>query len=145
MDVTNAGELVEIGTKVVKLSAELEDVRKKRDEFDVQVKAMEKVLLPLLLRHAELVSSMTGSLLPPKPLPPMEPPPLPPDTNFSPGIPDKGKVAQQIRAFLKNAEPGISAMQIGEVLKVDPALVREVLRDFQTPPSGPPPSVAKPG
>jgi hypothetical protein len=124
----DAAEFVEVGGKIVTIGGQLEKLRTEREALDVQITALEKELFPLLGRHAELVSSLMGPVVS-KPLPPpvVLQPPLPPDMI---GGDDKVALARRIKGFLNNAEPGTSATQIAEALKVDASLVREVMRSL---------------
>ena len=123
----DAAEFVEVGGKIMTIGGQLEKLRAERDVLNAQITGLEKELLPLLGRHAELVSSLMGSAMP-KPVVP-SPVPAPVPTGPTAGD-DKVALMRRVKGFLNNAEPGTSASQIAEALKVDPALVREVMRDL---------------
>lgn len=119
----DAGEFVDIGGKIVAIGGQLEKLRVERDGLNSKITALETELLPLLTRHAELVSSLMSVALPkPVAAPPSPQPPGPTDGDA------KVSLAKRVRGFLENAEPGTSATQIAEALKVDAALVREIMR-----------------
>jgi len=124
-------EFVEVGGKIMKLGGELAILRDERKALDEKITAMEKELLPLVGRHAELLAAVMGAAMP-KPLAPLPPPPVASmPSGPSPGD-EKVALMRRVKGFLNNAEPGTSAMQIAEALKVDASLVREVMRDLST-------------
>jgi hypothetical protein len=90
---------------------------------------MEKELLPLVGRHAELLAAVMGSAMP-KPVAPV-PVAAPLPTGPTPGD-EKVALMRRVKGFLNNAEPGTSAMQIADALKVEASLVREVMREMST-------------
>lgn len=123
----DAAEFVQIGGKIVEVGGQLEALRAEREALNTKIAALEKELLPLLARHAELLSSVVGSAMP-KPVVPV-PPVLPVPAGPSAGD-EKVALLRRIKSFLNDAEPGTSATQIAEALKVDPAHVREVMREL---------------
>lgn len=123
----DAAEFVDVGGKIMAIGGQLETLRGEREVLNTKITALEKELLPLLARHAELVSSLMGAAMP-KPVAPA-PLPLTQIPGPTPGD-EKVALARRIKGYLNNAEPGTSAMQIAEALKVDAALVREVMREL---------------
>lgn len=120
----DAAEFVMLGGKIVELGAQLTSLRGERDALSTKISDLEKELLPLIARYNELMASVMGAAMPKPPPPPAAPAGPPPLSN------DKVLLAKRIKRFLEDAEPGTSAMQMAEALKVDPALIREVLREF---------------
>lgn len=125
----DAAEFVSVGAKIMEIGAQLESLRGERDALSAKISGLEKELLPLMARYNELMASVMGAAMP-KPPPAAVPAAL--SVHSASGLvgDDKIKLTRRIKKFLEEAEPGTSAMQIADALKVDAALVREVLREF---------------
>lgn len=122
-------ESVEIGGKIMTLSGQLAPLKAERDALNEKIQVLEKELLGLAGRYSELVSATLSAVMP-KPLAFVAAAPTtPPPTGPSPGD-EKVLLMRRVKGFLNNAEPGTSASQIADALKVDAALVREVMRDL---------------
>lgn len=123
----DAAEFAQVGSKIVEIGMKLKGLREEREALSTKITELEKELLPLVSRHSELLALFVGVAMPkPAPLP------VPPSAHSASGMigDEKVKLTRRIKKFLEDAEPGTSAMQIAEALKVDAAQVREVLRDF---------------
>jgi hypothetical protein len=127
----DAIEFVEVGGKIMKLGGDLAALREERKVLDEKISAMEKELLPLVGRHAELLSGVMGAAMP-KPVTSSPSPAVAQAAAGPSPAEEKASLMRRVKGFLNAAEPGTSAMQIAEALKVDPALVREVMRELST-------------
>jgi hypothetical protein len=160
MNMDNAGELVSLGTDIVKLGSQLKDARVELEAAAELVKKIESELQPKLLRHAELIQQAAGLAfparapsLPPQqqtaPLPDWAPPianliPAPgtpaapgPDLGLTrssdPAKTAEGQLKQRVKDYLRkhNGEEGVSATDVADVLRVDALLVREAMREMR--------------
>lgn len=127
----DAAEFVEVGSKILKIGTQLSDLRAEREALDKQISLLESEFVPLVVRHGELLAEMAGTAMP-KPPPP--PAPVPTFSVTPAPANDKMLLVNRIKGFLKQAEESEqdqrpSATQIAEALKVDPTLVREIMRD----------------
>ena len=126
----DAKELVEVSTQVAQLGGELTELRDQRKVLDEQIAQKEKELEPLLVRHEELIRELRGA--------PKAPPPVLASAPSGPHAPSRGpadradspELRKRLMLFLERAEPGISAAEIADALKVDPVLVRQVMMDM---------------
>lgn len=64
MNLDNAGELVSLGTDIVKLGAQLKEARAELEAVQAAVKRIEGELQPKLIRHAELIQQAAGIAFP---------------------------------------------------------------------------------
>lgn len=124
-----AVEFVEIGGKIMTLSGQLAPLKAERAALDEKISILESDLRVLSGRYSALIAATLGTVLPTPvvPAPIIAPVPMGP----SPGD-EKVALMRRVKGFLNNAEPGTSAMQIAEALKVDASLVREVMRELST-------------
>ena len=162
MDMEHAGELVTLGTDIVKLGAELKDARADLEAARERVRKLEAELQPKLLRHGQLIQQAAGLAFPAPspqpslpsaaPLPDWAPPiaaelgaapataPAAPGPDLglrrssNPALTPEGQLKQRIKDYLKRQsnEDGISATDVADVLKVDALLVREAMRELRT-------------
>lgn len=160
MNFENAGELVSLGTDIVRLGAQLKEARAEADDAVAMVKKIEAELQPKLLRHAELIQQAAGLAFPaapPRPavapaaqLPDWAPPianlidgeapataPGPSlglHTSSNPALTPNGQLKQRVKDYLKrrgSGDEGVSASDVADVLKIDSILVREAMREMQ--------------
>jgi len=108
----------------VELGGELKKKKAEREELDKEIAALEEKLRPLVVQHTQLLSDLVGT-----------PPPAATSVAGSdPVVKGSAPINEQLRKrltdYLAKADPGISAFEIAEALKVDPTLVREVMRDL---------------
>lgn len=126
-------DIVTLGTKIAEVAGKLKALREKRDEVNKAIEGYEKELQPLLAAHSKLIAEMVGA--------PPPPPPAPPTVRnaddhamhgsgpgFSPDVMEG--VKKRILAFLEDAEPGTSPMDIAAALKLPPTVVRQVMADM---------------
>ena len=143
----DAGKLVELGSRIVKISSELSTARAARDEAQSKVLALETELMPLLAEHAQLISGLVGTVTTAiaAPMQPVQPvpgggPALP--GIGTPGLPAAGAPVtttanSQLKArvfdYLKrlNAEEPVSATDVADVLKIDSFIVREAMMELR--------------
>ena len=160
MDMENAGELVTLGTDIVRLGGEMKEARAELAAAQARVAKLEAEMQPKLMRHAQLIQQAAGVAFPTPhaapapaaPLPDWAPPianliqpggPL--EASAAPG-PDlglrrssdpaktvEGQLKQRVKDYLRkhNGEEGVSAMDVADVLKVDALLVREAMREMR--------------
>lgn len=153
-------EFTNIGQDIVRLTAQLSDVKEERAKLDAQIAELEQQLVPLTRRHAELVAGVLGHAAPAPVSAPIvhaqpgggAPAPQPHQphvaSTFAPpvGLPTPrgrggpaGETAHdQARArilkFLDTeAEPGIGALEVGTALGIDPSIVRQVMFEMVNP------------
>lgn len=123
----DAAEFVSLGGKIMEVGGQLTALRGERDVLSAKIADLEKELLPLMTRYNELMASVMGAAMPKPPPPPVRPAG---PSGPAPLSDDKIILAKRIKKFLEDAEPGTSATQIAEALKVDAAVIREVMRDM---------------
>lgn len=154
----NAGELVQVGTAIVGLSESLHAARAERDAAQAKVNELEAKLRPLLVQHASLMAQITGAvpaqaqqwppgvpmypqpMYPPQPVPMMPPgapqmPPQMPPQQLPPASPATDPLRNRVKDYLRTrggGEDTLSPLDVAEVLHVDAALVREVMREMRT-------------
>lgn len=149
MKLENAGELVSLGTEIVKLGAALDEAQKELSAAQQRVLELEGSLRPLLTRHAELIQSAVGMRppLPPasaRPLAPVALPPVPApaaapsELSMAPiGSPAALPAAQQLKARVKDflqtrvKDDAISASEVAEALHIDALIVREAMLELR--------------
>jgi hypothetical protein len=150
------GELGLIGAQIAELGVKLRSLREDRDELNVAIGKLEAELLPLITKHAQIVAAITGTVFqPPQPHPaalsvvpqpyqgsvpgPQVSVPLSPAAGaVTPKLVSQSKaelesMKKRIKGYLSRAEPregGISALQIADELRLDPDLVRLVMREW---------------
>jgi hypothetical protein len=122
----DAQELIEVSQNVAQLGGELTELRNQRKSLDEAIEEKEKALEPLLTRHEELIRELRGVPKAP-PTPVHRAPPLPPHANRNANSPE---MKQRIIKFLETAEPGLSAGEVADALKIDPVVVREAMREM---------------
>lgn len=134
MDV-DVSELATIGAEIVELGAELKELRAKRDELQLRITEAETKLTPLLVKHSKIIAGIAGMALPQVPTPsPVHH--VNGGTHIAPNGPGgppeaRAQVKARIIRFLENAEPGTSAADIANELRLDPIVVRDIMREMR--------------
>jgi len=127
----NIAELATLGAQIAELGMKLAEMRARREAVNVEILAVEKDLLPLITKHAQLIASITGQVAQiPQVFPTVQavPTALPgTPSSVTSSNPSKERIVQ----YLKRCEPGSSALEIAEQIHVDPTLVREVMADLR--------------
>lgn len=118
-------EITAVGMKIVELGSKLKKLKADRDELTMQITAIEAEIAPLLVRHTQLIAEITGMLIP-KPVAP-EAPSV--EASPTPGRVDGG-LKKRVLKFLQGAEPGVGAVEVADALKLDAALVRQVMMEM---------------
>lgn len=157
MNLDNAGELVSLGTDIVKLGAQLKEARAEAEDALALVKKIESELQPKLIRHAELIQQAAGLAFPapvaraasvgagtvealPEWAPPIAALGLPSaQAQAQAALPAPKQLSadqqlkQRVKDYLKhrNADEGVSAMDVADVLKIDSLIVREAMREMR--------------
>lgn len=126
----NIAEIATLGTQIAELGMKLTGLREKRNVLDAEIKEVEALITPLIMEHSKLIASIAGIALPPPPPPPS------PFAHTGPTHvdhnPPQDTRNQQLKARIRMDLPkmsGMSAQDIADRLRVDSALVREVLRE----------------
>lgn len=126
-----AVEFVEVGGKIMTISGQLAPLKTEREALNEKITALEQELVVLAGRYSELLAATLGAAMP-KPVA-LVPAPVAVQAPAGPAPgEDKLALTRRVKGFLNNAEPGTSAMQIADALKVDASLVREVMREMST-------------
>lgn len=127
----NIAEIATLGSQIAELGVKLISLREKRDALNAEIQGLESQLLPLVTEHSKLVAAIAGVTVAPPVMPvPTAPPggqPLP--VNL---VPEPSAYHQQMKARIRADLPkmqGLAAQEIADRLRVDSALVREVLRE----------------
>lgn len=138
----DASKLVELGSRIVKISTELSGVRAERDAAQAKVLALETELMPLLVEHAQLIAGLAGSVSA-SVAPAAVSPPIPGGGDpVSPAAPvslrqatppAQNPMKNRVMDFLKRIPEGesISATEISDALKIDYGFVRECLLEMR--------------
>jgi len=130
----NASELVVLGSKIAEIGEKLKELRGRRKVVEQEIEEAETELRPLLVRHTTLLAEIMGEVLPspPTPLPSVQ---RTGDGEKPGGLSVEANPAKErVRAFLKTVAPGTWVSDIADAIKIDAALVREVMREMaQTP------------
>ncbi len=132
----NIAEIATLGTQIAELGTKLTGLRAKRDVLDTEIKEIESLIMPLVVQHSKLVASIAGIAMP---VPTLTPPPVPPvHMGGGQGHPPsfqhtvEGPLTMQVKARIRadlSKMAGRSAQEIADILRVDSALVREVMRE----------------
>jgi hypothetical protein len=131
MDIAN---LAIIGAKIAEVGEKLKVLRGQRDEINEQIGSLEKELMPLVVEHSKIIAEIVGTPPAPPPAPPGAfaggggPPPPIPQPGASPEVLQKAKA--RILKYLDDAEPGVSAADVANALKMDPFLVRRIMGEM---------------
>ena len=124
----DAAELVQLGTSIVEISGKLTAARKKRDEAQTEVTALETELAPLLLKHAQLIAGIAGQAMP-------APVPSGPQllTSSAPLNGAGNPMKDRVKEYLKRLPPDepVSASDVAEHLHIDAIVVREAMLEMR--------------
>lgn len=121
-------DLATIGAQIIELGLKLKELKAERGDLDAAIMAIETELMPLVVKHTKIIASITGVVLAPRQAAPAAPATPPPGQ--SPGGPQSIPKAR-IKDFIRTrAQEGMSAMDIADVLKVEPSLVRECITEI---------------
>jgi hypothetical protein len=135
----DTSDLVPLGEKILEVGNRLKDLRAQRDSILTQISVLEAELTPLLVEHAKIIAEVAGA---PPPVPPVYAPPASgapihgsPNglVNGPPNHPQRlgeKEVRAKVLAYLEDAEPGASARDVAEALRLDPVVVRQVMADL---------------
>lgn len=157
MDMENAGELVTLGTDIVRLGGEMKEAQAELAAAQARVAKISAEMQPKLMRHAQLIQQAAGMAFPAPHAPAAPPAPAAPLPDWAPPIanliepgaapvptqqpiqPPKQlsadqQLKQRVKDYLKRRPPdeGVSATDVAEVLRVDALLVREAMREMRT-------------
>ena len=160
MDMENAGELVTLGTDIVRLGGEMKEAQAELAAAQARVAKISAEMQPKLMRHAQLIQQAAGFAFPaPHAAPPAAPAQAAPLPSWAPPIanliedgagqpapaapqaPQQPKqlsaeqqLKQRVKDYLKRRPPdeGVSATDVAEALRVDALLVREAMREMRT-------------
>ncbi len=120
-------EFTAVGAKIVEVGSKLSKLRSQRDGVATQITELETELMPLLVKHSQMIAEIAGKP-PTPPAPPAPPPGATPELN--------GEIRQRVFKFLEDAEPGISAGEISRALRLEPYLVRQAMIELSRRPGG---------
>jgi hypothetical protein len=124
-------DLAVIGAKIVEVGAKLKELREQRDTINVDISALEKELTPLVVQHSKIIAEIVGTAAPVVAAPTAATGPAgsaqPPQ---GPGPDALASAKKRIVEYLKDAEPGVSATDVAQALRLDPFLVRQAMADL---------------
>jgi hypothetical protein len=122
----DAAEFAKLGAELVEKGQKLQELKEARDDLNREIAEIEKQLRPLVTQHAKFVAELVGQpTVNPVPSPKLTP------VDTSGGV--TAELRQKIISYAnRHADPenGLSAAEIAEGLKIDPAIVRQVLNDL---------------
>lgn len=118
-------EITVVGMKLLELGTKLRKLRAERDDLTTQITAIEGEIAPLLVRHTQLISEITGMLLPKQGVNDHV-------DSTARGAPPKleGGTKQRVLKFLQMAEPGVGPLEVAEALRLDVSLVRQAMMEM---------------
>jgi hypothetical protein len=123
--------LTTLGGQIAALGTQLNDLRGQRDALSLQVVALEQQITPLLLEHAQIIAAITQGMGGPPPSPTSALGQRPPHQVAAPAPSGDPAMKARIKAFLKSSGKGMSALEVGDALRIDSMLVREVLVEMR--------------
>lgn len=125
-------DLVPLGEKILDIGNKLKELRLQRDSVTSQIATLETELAPLLIEHAKIIAEVAGTpAATAPPAPPYNPGGPPPPGPPGPGGPvDEKVIRTRVLKYLEDAEPGVSALDVANALRLDSAAVRKVMADL---------------
>lgn len=133
-------EIATLGMQLAEQGMKLRDLRESRDALNVSIAALEKEVLPLVLRHTQLLTALTGNLVQPTPqaapIAQPQPSPGPGPQGFSapkPGEPDMVILKKRIQNYIQaNQDAGVPivANEMANALQVDSSYIRQAMREL---------------
>lgn len=122
----DATEFAQLGAAIVEKGQKLKELKSAREKLDQEIEGLEKELRPMVAQHSKFVAELVG-----QPTVSPVPGPKPRPVEESGGV--TAELRQRVIAYAdRHADPdtGVSAMEIAEGLKLDPAVVRQVLNEM---------------
>ena len=129
-------EFASLGAQIVEVGEKLKEARVRRDAANAEISELEKQLGPLLTRHAQLIAEVVGSPMPTAPIQPVFQPvhvnggPVPQPQGGPATKEALAVVKKRLVEFLEDAEPGVSAAEVAQALRLDPLIVRQAMADL---------------
>jgi hypothetical protein len=121
-------EFTKNSAEILRVSSQLRDLRTQRDELNKKISELEKELMPYLTKQAEMTAALVGAAVP-VPVPVAQPVTTGAAAPASSG--SNTSLKQKIMEFLSKCDEDVSAMDVAEVLHIDPAIVREAMLDLK--------------
>jgi predicted ArsR family transcriptional regulator len=129
-------EFARVGAELVELGGKLNEKKAARDALNKEITELEEQIRPLMVEHQKMLAELVGVPVQAVP-PPGPPPPTPPNGNGNgnggppkPPFDPNTAIKQRIIAFLNRSEPGVSALEVADALKIDVSLVRQAMNDL---------------
>lgn len=139
-------EFAKVGAELVELGTKLKELKAQRAVLDKEIAELESKVRTLMAKHTQMLAEIVGvptSVSEDAPMGMMmaaeavgskpEQAMVPTGSVVSTGITprqEKARIKARVLAFLENAEPGTSALQIADALRIDAAAVREVMAEL---------------
>jgi hypothetical protein len=119
MDMENAGELVTLGTDIVRLGGEMKIARSELAAAQARVSALEAEMQPKLMRHAQLIQTAAGLAFPSPQMAPVAPAPT------AAPLPDWAPPVAHLMTPAASAAPATPGPDLGLRRSTNPALTAE--------------------
>lgn len=135
----DAAEFSRVSAELLELGERLKGLRDQRKDLDSEISELEAKVRPLVVRHAQMLADIVGNIMPTAPAPAPAPVQLAQPQNYAGSPPNMAPVVEEpsiakakIIRYLQNAEPGISAGDIAQALRLDVGTVRQVMHEMMT-------------
>lgn len=126
MDIT---QFAQVGAKIAELSHKLKSKRTALDALQKEITTVEDELRPLVVEHSKMVAELVGSSGTVMVAAPAAGGPVAIQTGVvNPAALDG--IRSRLLQYLERADPGTSAGDVAEALKVDVLLVRQVMSEM---------------
>lgn len=125
----DAAEFAKLGAELVEKGNELKELKETRDDLNKQIIELEKELRPLIAQHAKFVAELVGQPTVTS-VPGSKPTQVPGADGQTEVSADLRKRIRQYAESRADPEDGISAAEIAEALKLDPAVVRQAMNEM---------------
>lgn len=129
----DVAELASVGAQIVEIGGKLKELREQRDAVNAHISELEKELMPLVTLHAKIIAHVIGAPIPSPAPPPALVPAKGGGSSGSSGGPTPQvltAVKKKVVDFLQDAEPGMSAAEVAQALRLDPSIVRQAMADL---------------
>jgi chromosome segregation ATPase len=126
-DDMDAAEFANVGAELIEKSAKLAELRAQKAALDSQIALLETEIRPLVAKQAAFLKEIMGVTESPA-----EAPAPPPHVQNGGSAPSGNQEAlkKRIKDYLKRCDPGVSATDVADVLKIDGVLVRQVMGEM---------------